>query len=245
MRLWRIICIGAGMPRIAYDDAHIIILTGKDKARFLDGLSSNKIDFQDNQVISTCILSNKAKILGQLHLFNLNEMLVGITITDDFVKLVDYLNMKILGQDVGINDVTKLNYVDLIFDEEISNVEISSKDGCTIVTIEGKYQFEMYSTKLERKPCNTNLEAFNEWRIKHIIPWYGFEISSKKNPYQCGLNSQVHENKGCFTGQEILTRMRTRGKGIYRWTCMENESLKPDEASTHGKAKSLVLKRGQ
>ena len=245
MRLWRIICIGVGMPRMAYDDAHIIIITGKDRARFVDGLSSNKVDFQDNKVISTCVLSNKAKILAQLHLFNLNKMLIAITITDDFVQLIEYLNVKILGQDVSINDVTNLNYVDLIFDEEISDMELISRDGLTIVAIEGKYQFEMYSTKLERKPCYNNLEAFNEWRINQIIPWYGFEISSKKNPYQCGLNSQVHENKGCFTGQEILTRMRTRGKGIYRLTSMDNDSLKSDEASTHGKEKSLVLRRGQ
>ena len=63
---------------MAFDDANILIFTGKDCARFLDGLSSNKIDFQSNSVIDTLVLSNSAKIIAQLHLFKLNDMLISI-----------------------------------------------------------------------------------------------------------------------------------------------------------------------
>ena len=84
------------MPRLAFDDANLLIFTGEDRLRFIDGLSSNKIDFNLTDVINTLVLTTKAKIMAQLHLFMLNDMLISITISGDHVKLLNYLNSKIL-----------------------------------------------------------------------------------------------------------------------------------------------------
>ena len=78
-----------------------------------------------------------------------------------------------------------------------------------------------------------------------MIPWYGYEISGKVNPYQCGLNNQVHENKGCYTGQEILTRMRTRGKAILYLKKIPNSMIKDEKISSYGSEMSLFLSRNQ
>jgi len=228
---------------MAFDDANILIFTGKDCARFLDGLSSNMIDFQSNSVIDTLVLSNRAKIIAQLHLFMLNDMLISITICEDLAGLKNFLNSKILSQDVIINDVSELNHVDIVYDEALNDESVVTLSETTIVKINNSYAFEMYSNKLARKLLDGNTESFTNWRVNNLIPWHGYEVSSNRNPYQCGLNYQVHENKGCFTGQEILTRMRTREKGMYKLISQNNDLIDMSKASTKGSEKSLLLQK--
>jgi folate-binding protein YgfZ len=85
--------------------------------------------------------------------------------------------------------------------------------------------------------------SFKQWRIDNLIPWHGHEISSNKNPYQCGLQSYVHDNKGCYTGQEILTRMRSRNKGIYELKQVNNSEVDQKHITTKGDYLSLALLR--
>ena len=228
---------------MAFDEAKALIFTGKDSANFIDGLSTNKIEFSNNQVINSLVLNNKAKILGQLHLFKLNQMIVSVTIAENFEQLVEYLKSKILSQNVTISDVSELNYIDILYGEDSTNEQLSRDNDTTKIDINGLYSIELYSVKLNRKVCDGNHESFTEWRVENLIPWYKYEISSTVNPYQCGLGYQVHENKGCYTGQEILTRMRTRNRGIYRLIAKVNDNLKTSKPTTKGSKKSLYLER--
>ena len=86
-------------------------------------------------------------------------------------------------------------------------------------------------------------DVFDQWRIDNLIPWLGHEITNKKNPYQCGLGNYVHENKGCYTGQEILTRMRSRNKGIYELKQVKNNEVEDKYITTKGVNLSLALLR--
>ena len=45
-----------------------------------------------------------------------------------------------------------------------------------------------------------------------MIPHQGHEITPNVHPLACGLGDLVHESKGCYIGQEILARMRSRGR---------------------------------
>ena len=49
-------------------------------------------------------------------------------------------------------------------------------------------------------------------RIANKVPWQGYEITSSFHPFACGLEELVHQQKGCYIGQEILARMRSRGR---------------------------------
>ena len=243
MRLWRIVCLGDLVPRLAFDEARVLIFLGMDVKKYIDGLSTNKIKFTSNEVIDTLVLNNKAKILAQLHLFELNQMLVSVTISDNFEQLLEYLNTKILSQDVSINDISNLNYIDIVYDENKLVENVTKVDETTKISINNTYCIELYSVKLSRKHCDGDRHSFNQWRIDNLVPWYNYEITSSVNPYQCGLGYQVHENKGCYTGQEILTRMRTRNKGIYRLVSQENSDSELLKPSTVGSSKSLFLQK--
>ena len=239
----RILCLGDLVPRLAFDEAKALIFTGRDVEKFIDGLSTNKVEFSKNQVIDTLVLNNKAKILGQMHLFELNQMVISVTVADDFEQLLKYLKSKILAQDVAINDVTNLNFIDIIYDEGNINKQVTKQKDTTIIGINGMYNIELYSVKLSRKDCDGDSGSFTNWRVDNLIPWYNHEISNSVNPYQCGLGYQVHENKGCYTGQEILTRMRTRNKGIYQLISRENSPNETSKPTTQGSEKSLYLEK--
>jgi folate-binding protein YgfZ len=46
-------------------------------------------------------------------------------------------------------------------------------------------------------------------RIARGLPRHGHEIQDAFNPYEVGLATEVHLDKGCYTGQEVLLRLMT------------------------------------
>ncbi|MBZ0281247.1 MAG: folate-binding protein YgfZ [Anaerolineae bacterium] len=54
--------------------------------------------------------------------------------------------------------------------------------------------------------------AFNTLRIRAGRPGVGRELSQDYIPLEAGLWDEVSFSKGCYTGQEIIARMESRGK---------------------------------
>jgi len=56
-------------------------------------------------------------------------------------------------------------------------------------------------------------KALNTVRLEQGIPWYGYDFGEKQIPHEAGLeNSHISFTKGCYTGQEIVERVRSRGQ---------------------------------
>jgi len=51
-----------------------------------------------------------------------------------------------------------------------------------------------------------------ELRIEWGVPRQGRELTADVLPAEARLESAVSETKGCYTGQEVVTRMRSRGR---------------------------------
>lgn len=54
--------------------------------------------------------------------------------------------------------------------------------------------------------------TYNALRIRAGRPGVGRELSQEYIPLEAGLWDEVSFNKGCYTGQEIIARMESRGK---------------------------------
>jgi len=55
--------------------------------------------------------------------------------------------------------------------------------------------------------------ALNAWRLEAGVPWFGYDFGEKQIPHEAGLeNSHISYTKGCYTGQEIVERVRSRGQ---------------------------------
>ena len=55
--------------------------------------------------------------------------------------------------------------------------------------------------------------ALNALRLEQGIPWFGYDLGEKQIPHEAGLqDSHISYTKGCYTGQEIVERVRSRGQ---------------------------------
>ena len=56
-------------------------------------------------------------------------------------------------------------------------------------------------------------QALNAVRLELGIPWFGYDFGEKQIPHEAGLqDSHISYSKGCYTGQEIVERVRSRGQ---------------------------------
>ena len=74
-----------------------------------------------------------------------------------------------------------------------------------------------------------NEAAFDLLRIEAGLPRFGREITQDYIPLEAGLWDDVSFNKGCYTGQEIIARMESRGKLAKRLV-----ELNPDDEVAPG-----------
>ncbi len=54
--------------------------------------------------------------------------------------------------------------------------------------------------------------TWEQFRVEHGIPTHPNEINDGVNPLEIGLEGAVHENKGCYPGQEVIEKIRSYGK---------------------------------
>jgi folate-binding protein YgfZ len=54
--------------------------------------------------------------------------------------------------------------------------------------------------------------ALNSLRLEAGIPWFSVDFDERQIPHEAGLeNTHISFTKGCYTGQEIVERVRSRG----------------------------------
>jgi folate-binding protein YgfZ len=55
--------------------------------------------------------------------------------------------------------------------------------------------------------------ALGAQRLAQGVPWFGYDYGEKQIPHEAGLEgSHISYTKGCYTGQEIVERVRSRGQ---------------------------------
>ena len=98
-------------------------------------------------------------------------------------------------------------------------------------------------------------EAFDRLRIAAGIPRYGVDIRERDLPQETGQERALNFSKGCYVGQEIVERIRSRGQVRRKFTGFEVNGELPAPGSkiqVEGKdigeitsAASLPFSRGE
>ena len=181
-------------------DAYVLLISGQERYSFLDGLSTNKVD----TTCSTVFTTTSAKIIDVVDVIEVGDNLAVIGYGPYKNSVLAHLRPRVLQQNVSIRDISSLNNVYL------STEFFSAKTGVTVAKSYLGY-IVVTSTNNALEVSMTS-EQFTDYRINNLIPYQEHEISANVHPFNCGLEHLVHESKGCYIGQEILTRMRSRGK---------------------------------
>ena len=209
-------------------DAYLLLISGQDRYTFLDGLSTNKIESSCSTVFTT----TSAKIIDVVDVIEVGDNLAVVGYGPYKDKILAHLQPRILQQNVTIRDITAINNVYLSTENHPAGPGITvtrSFLGWILVT----------SVKNSLKESMT-FDQFTEYRSKNMIPYQGHEITSDVHPFNCGLEELVHEAKGCYIGQEILTRMRSRGKMGKQ---LVQVHIDADDATSVGTEYALAIRR--
>ena len=210
--------------------AYTLLLQGQAILSFLNGLSTNQV----NGACTTVFTNRAAKIIDVCEVIPVGSHVALVGFEPNKSTITAHLTERILGQSITITDISDLNDVFLG-----TGGAPFPKD----TTVHQSHFGEMYIIPVKHRwEATWTDEDWTEHRISNLIPYHGHEITSKVHPLACGLGDLVHPQKGCYIGQEVLTRMRSRGKQGHHLAKPRNPV---EKATTVGASESLVLERIQ
>ena len=181
-------------------DSYVLIIRGKDRLSFIDGLSTNKVEGDCSTVFTT----TAAKIIDLVDVIDMGDFIAIVGHQPYKDNLIQHISKRVLNQDISISDISANNSV-YLSTEDVDVVEKITKRN----TWRGWLLVAPNSESLE---ADMTEDDFSEYRVANMIPHQGHEITPNVHPLACGLGDLVHEAKGCYIGQEILARMRSRGR---------------------------------
>ena len=224
-------------------DVGVLFVRGRDAVSFIDGLSTNHIPNTPGSALRTVFTDRAAKVIAVATVMVREEGVVLLVHREQWHALLDHLTPRQLGQDVAMLDLSDRNHVVYLTGSHGSPAGTwHTEEGVTKARIHHDLSILVVAASSNTAHAQDH-DAWTAWRVANRWPEVGFEITSKHHPYACGLESLVHENKGCYLGQEVLTRMRSRGRT--GWVLVEGLTVDfPDNRiTTSHEERSLAIVR--
>ncbi len=99
-------------------DSYVLIVRGLDRLKFIDGLSTNKVEGDCTTVLTT----TTAKVIDVVDLIEMGDYLALVGHLPYKEDVLQHINKRILGQDIHVGDATQNNSVYLSTkDMEVAN----------------------------------------------------------------------------------------------------------------------------
>ncbi len=216
----------------------LLKLTGEDCARLLHAMSTNDVNgLTPGQGLVAFFLSAQGRILADANIYNLGEGFFLDTEPELGPKLHDHLERFIIADDVTVEDESGAylavglegpKWAETAEKLEIpmptlplgvlewrsgfvSRAAVTGADGLRIFLPRADGEKFADSLQAAGLPSATAEEA-ETVRVENGIPRYGHDIGERYLVQETGMLSAVHTNKGCYLGQEIVERVRSRGQ---------------------------------
>ncbi len=172
-----------------------IRVTGEDRARLMHALSTNHVQqMKPGDQLYAFFLTAQGRIVADCFIVcNEDHLLldVELELRETIVKHIDHY---IIADDVTIEDVTENTFSLIAAGKRIYG---SATDKLDVISA------------LELTPATP--EDYQMYRVERFHPEFGRDFNSTTLPQETGLTYALHFNKGCYLGQEIVERIRSRG----------------------------------
>jgi folate-binding protein YgfZ len=230
-----------------------IRVTGEDRARLLHAMSTNHVqELAAGEGLYTFFLNEKGRILADAYVYNLGESLLLDTEPETAASLAAHLDKYIIADDAVIeNETGRWMAVGL---EGPASAEAAAGLGirtpakrCALIEWDTGFVVQVTETGMsgirifvpmdERHTLAARLtaaripkasaEEARVVRLENGKPRYGEDISDRNLAQETQQLHAVHFNKGCYLGQEIVERVRSRGQVHRHLAPIEIESATP------------------
>jgi aminomethyltransferase len=215
-----------------------IKLTGEDRARLLHAMSTNHI--QQLAPGSGCyafFLNDKGRVLADANVLCRPDYFLLDVEPEARQPLYQHLDRYIIADDVALEDVTDSTATIAVEGPQAAEVmaragapvpdtEYSSLewDGALVARLSstGSPGFFIFTTSPEKTAITSKLgaagaepadaEAARLVRLEHGKARYGDDITDRFLAQEANQFQALHFSKGCYLGQEIVERVRSRGQ---------------------------------
>lgn len=194
----------------------VINATGSNAGDFLHRMSTNNvIGLKDGEACLNAFLNQKGRLISLCYVIrndsNSYDLLVPY---DSDVHLGDWLDQYLFSEDVELTDKSgDFNLRWYLGDQEIGyagpNFWTSLGGVKTRIILRAKSNtdgLEVNSAKA------IGSEDFESLRIAGLSPYSKNEINLNYQPIQLGLMDAISWDKGCYIGQEVISRLESKSK---------------------------------
>jgi folate-binding protein YgfZ len=230
--------VGCGICRL---ERALVSLGGRDRVRWLNGMVTNNIrDLQPGRGVYNFVLTPQGHILGDLYVFNPGENLIAEIERTQLETLLAIFRKYIIMDKVEIEDLTSKFAVigvagpkslDMLaflgLPNDLAPLAIANRDwnGTSLSVVRGDNSCVLsvelwvaadkteavWSALLQAGAEAIGEEALETFRILCGIPKFGQDIRERTLPQETGQDRALNFTKGCYIGQEIVERIRSRG----------------------------------
>ena len=230
--------------------------TGEDRARLLHAMTTQQVEqMKPGDGAYAFFLNAQGRILGDVNLFCFEEHFLLDTEPETRQKLFEHLERYIIADDVTLEDLT--GELATIAIEGPQAASVLEKLGAPVP--EAPYATRVWGDRVIARVSSTGPEGFFVFlpasgrpeltaqlagvpqasaadarlvRIEHGLPRYGEEITERYLVQETGQTHAVNFTKGCYLGQEIVERVRTRAQIHRVLRRLEIDALEPPAAGT-------------
>lgn len=189
-----------------------IKVTGEDRARLLHAMSTNHVQqMQAGDCVYAFFLNAQGRILADVWILCRDDHFLLITEPETRQRVYEHLDQFIIADDAYLEDVT--DQLALI------SIEGPQSAGANLlpITHTGLPGGAILVAASEKAAATTGLveadaEAARIVRLETAKPRYGEEITERFLVQETGQMQAIHPNKGCYLGQEIVERVKSRGQ---------------------------------
>ncbi len=199
-----------------------IKMLGEDRARLLHAMCTNNIQvLEPGQGCYAFFLNAQGRILADVRVWCFADHLLLDTEPETRHKLYEHLDRYIIADDVTLEDVTDQTESIVLQGPNLGGkwgplwshsewngmFTQSTPMGFMIMAPKGKLHPMARAGAVE-----ATLDDLRIVRIEHGVPRYGEEITERYLVQETGLLDAVSFSKGCYLGQEIVERVRSRAQ---------------------------------
>jgi len=190
----------------------LIRVTGEDRARLLHAMTTNHVEgMKPGDCLYAFFLSAQGRILSDVWIHCRDEDFLLITEPETRQRVYDHLDQFIIADDVTLEDITgKLALISIegpqATPQPLPLTCTGLPGGALLLSSEKEKAVRVEGME------QADLEAARIVRLENAHPRYGEEITDRFLVQETGQMQAMHFSKGCYLGQEIVERVRSRGQ---------------------------------
>lgn len=238
-----------------------IRMIGEDRKRLLHAMCTNHIEeLEPGQGTYAFFLNAQGRILADVHVLCLDDSLLLDCEPELRETIFKHLDQYIIADDVTLEDVTAATATIAVDGPEagkiveslgvgvpesaeswgawdgipsamVARIDLTGGGGFLILVPEE--QAEALKLRLrELRVPEASAEEARIVRLEHAKPRYGEEITDQYLVQETGQLQAMHFTKGCYLGQEIIERVRSRGQVHRNLRGLVLETSEPPEPGT-------------